>query len=199
MMETVKKTRIYVDGCFDLVHFGHANVLRQASRLGNELIVGVCSDKDIEKHKGVAPVLQDDERIKVIESMKWVTSIIKGAPYMLNEEFIKELMHDHDIDYIVHGDDPCLDVNRKNAYEGVKRMGKFKIIKRTEGISSTNIIDRILQKQNCQLQNSSFLLISKRVSQFSNSETGEKDYDKVVYVPGNFDLFHIAPRSKRMI
>jgi len=39
-----KEVRVWVDGCFDMVHFGHANALRQAKGLGTKLIVGVHSD-----------------------------------------------------------------------------------------------------------------------------------------------------------
>jgi len=46
-----KEVRVWVDGCFDMVHFGHANALRQAKGLGTKLIVGVHSDEEIAKHK----------------------------------------------------------------------------------------------------------------------------------------------------
>lgn len=38
-----KGVRVYMDGCFDLMHYGHANALRQAKALGDELVVGVVS------------------------------------------------------------------------------------------------------------------------------------------------------------
>ena len=47
-----KSIRIWVDGCFDMVHFGHANALRQAKQMGDYLVVGVHSDEEIMKHKG---------------------------------------------------------------------------------------------------------------------------------------------------
>jgi len=55
--EPVKKQKkgnavVWADGCFDLVHFGHANALRQAKSLGDYLVVGVHSDEEITKHKG---------------------------------------------------------------------------------------------------------------------------------------------------
>ena len=48
--------RIYVDGGFDLVHSGHYNAIRQASSLGNYLVVGVASDAEILMTKG-PPIL----------------------------------------------------------------------------------------------------------------------------------------------
>lgn len=53
--------RVYMDGCFDLMHYGHANALRQAKALGDELVVGVVRDEEIIANKG-PPVLSMDER-----------------------------------------------------------------------------------------------------------------------------------------
>ncbi len=39
--------RVYMDGCFDLMHYGHANALRQAKTLGDELVVGLVPDREI--------------------------------------------------------------------------------------------------------------------------------------------------------
>lgn len=55
------RRRVWFDGCFDIMHFGHANALRQAKQLGDCLIVGVHSDKDVELHKGI-PVMNEEER-----------------------------------------------------------------------------------------------------------------------------------------
>lgn len=56
-----KRIRVYMDGCFDLMHYGHANALRQAKALGDELIVGLVSDEEILANKG-PPVLSMEER-----------------------------------------------------------------------------------------------------------------------------------------
>jgi ethanolamine-phosphate cytidylyltransferase len=50
-----------MDGCFDLMHYGHANALRQAKLLGDQLVVGVVSDEEIVANKG-PPVLSMEER-----------------------------------------------------------------------------------------------------------------------------------------
>lgn len=56
-----RPVRVYMDGCFDLMHYGHANALRQAKSLGDELVVGVVSDEQIVANKG-PPVLSMEER-----------------------------------------------------------------------------------------------------------------------------------------
>ena len=60
-----KKIRVYMDGCFDLMHYGHANALRQARALGDELVVGVVSDEEIIANKG-PPVMSLDERYECL-------------------------------------------------------------------------------------------------------------------------------------
>lgn len=60
--EDVKKVRVFIDGCFDVMHYGHANALRQAKALGDELFVGVVADDEIRANKG-PPVMSMDERL----------------------------------------------------------------------------------------------------------------------------------------
>lgn len=64
MMKEKKKVKIWVDGCFDMMHFGHANALRQAREMGDYLVVGVHSDEDIALNKGV-PVMRAEERYPI--------------------------------------------------------------------------------------------------------------------------------------
>ncbi len=51
-----------------------------------------------------------------------------GVPYDLNPEFIQELFVKHRIDYIIHGDDPCLLPDGTDAYAHAKRLGRFKMV-----------------------------------------------------------------------
>ncbi|MFS7963726.1 putative ethanolamine-phosphate cytidylyltransferase [Helianthus anomalus] len=56
--------RVYMDGCFDMMHYGHCNALRQARALGDQLIVGVVSDEEIIVNKG-PPGTPLNERLAV--------------------------------------------------------------------------------------------------------------------------------------
>ena len=166
---TSKKTRnvfrVYVDGCFDLMHFGHANALRQARAIASfasntrgkeggdvegaevevELIVGLVSDEEILRCKG-PPVLPEQERVKCVRAVKWVDDIIANVPYELTKEFVEELFSEkYGIDCIVHGDDPCYLPDGTDAYEIPKALGKYREIKRTEGVSTTDLVARLLE------------------------------------------------------
>ena len=137
-----KPIRIWMDGCFDMMHYGHMNAFRQGKSLGTYLIVGVNNDETIIQCKG-PPVMNDEERITAVKGVRFVDEVVTGVPYIMNEEYIMKMMEEYKIDYIVHGDDPCI-VDGKDVYEIPKKMGKYKTIPRTEGISTTDIVGRML-------------------------------------------------------
>ncbi|PNW75736.1 hypothetical protein CHLRE_12g539000v5 [Chlamydomonas reinhardtii] len=138
-----RPVRVYLDGCFDMMHYGHANALRQAKAVGDELVVGLINDAEIMRCKG-PPVMNEEERHTLVEAVKWVDEILTGVPYDLNPEFVNELFTKHRIDYIIHGDDPCLLPDGSDAYAHAKKLGRFKMVKRTEGVSTTDIVGRML-------------------------------------------------------
>lgn len=190
------------------MHYGHANALRQAKALGDVLVVGICPQNEIMRNKG-PPVMSDDERLAAVRAIKWVDRIIPNVPYVFSNEFLEQLIHENDIDIIVHGDDPCFDANGDDAYKVVKEQGRFRTIKRTEGVSSTNILSRILgcttthspemqaimksttgKSTRPMLNDSSFLLTTRRLAQFVGQPRVPSATDRVVYVDGAFDMFH---------
>lgn len=139
-----KPVRVYVDGCFDLMHYGHMNALRQARALGDVLIVGLNSDADIVKNKGSAPVMPEEERYVALLACKFVGEVIRDVPYELTEDWGNKLFTDYQVDFVVHGDDPCFTADGRDAYAYAKSIGKFKMFKRTEGVSTTDIVGRML-------------------------------------------------------
>ena len=70
--------------------------------------------------------------------------VIANAPYEITEQFMNRLFNEHKIDYIIHGDDPCLLPDGTDAYALAKRAGRYKQIKRTEGVSSTDIVGTMI-------------------------------------------------------
>jgi ethanolamine-phosphate cytidylyltransferase len=199
-----KPIRIYIDGCFDMMHYGHSNALRQAKKLGDQLVVGVMNDAEIVLQKG-PPVMNEQERYKAVRACKWVDEVIEAAPYEVTPEWTNKLLDEMDIDFIVHGDDPCITADGKDAYATAKDRGRFKMIKRTEGVSTTDIVGRmmLMSKEHhskedgldgSELQefgsvSSDFLATTSRYSKFCSGKVA-KPQDKVIYVAGAFDLFH---------
>lgn len=142
IQEAGKEIRIWMDGAFDMMHYGHMNAFRQGKAKGTTLIVGVNSDETITACKG-KPVTCEAERIATVRGCKWVDEVVEGVPYIMSEEYLSYVIDKYKIDYVVHGDDPCI-VDGKDVYESAKKMGKYLTIPRTEGISTTDIVGRML-------------------------------------------------------
>jgi len=136
-----RPVRVYCDGIFDLFHYGHMRLLEQAKKLFPSvfLVVGVCSDELTHSMKG-RTVMNMEERVESVRHCKWVDEVVPGAPWVIDAEFMKR----HDIHYVAH--DPVLYMSggEEDVYAGVKRMGKFIPTRRTEGMSTSGIITRIL-------------------------------------------------------
>jgi len=208
-----KEVRVWVDGCFDMMHFGHANALRQARELGDYLIVGVHSDAEILKNKGPT-VMKEDERYRAVAACKWVNEVVRDAPYVTDIA----LMESYDCDFCVHGDDLVSAADGTDCYEAVKKAGKFRVVKRTKGISTTDLVGRMIllrtthfikrntdgtvkleKKENFDaftrdhlgrpLTISQFIPTSQRIEQFASGKQPQPG-DKIVYIDGSFDLFH---------
>jgi ethanolamine-phosphate cytidylyltransferase len=141
--EVKTEIRIFMDGAFDLMHYGHMNAFRLGRSLGTYLVVGVNSDKSIAECKG-PPLMNDQERLTMVKSCKFVDEVIPDCPYIMNAEYVDWVIHEYKIDFVVHGDDPCI-VDGKDVYAAAKEVGKFRTIPRTHGVSTTDIIGRMLQ------------------------------------------------------
>lgn len=136
------ETRVYVDIVGDLFHAGHIAFLKNAKTFGDYLIVGVLADESVEEYKR-RPILTLDERVKVIESCALVDKVIVAPPLRLTEEMIRELK----IDYVVHGDDFNQDL-LEDQYGAALKAGIFRTVPYTPGISTTEIIRRVVERHN---------------------------------------------------
>eukprot|EP00941_MAST-03F_sp_MAST-3F-sp1_P003963 g3963.t1 len=137
--------RIFMEGAFDLMHYGHMNAFRLGASLAPnvELVVGVNSSKSILECKGCSPCMSDEERLSAVRGCRFVSEVVPDVPYVMSEKYLNFIMEERQIDYVVHGDDPVI-VNGKDVYAHVKEMGKYRSIPRTEGVSTTDIVGRML-------------------------------------------------------
>ena len=191
--------RIWVDGCFDLLHFGHTNALRQARNLGHELFVGCHSNEEVMRFKG-PPIMDADERYEALRACKWVDYVVEDYPYCTR---LKD-MDRFEIDFVGHGDDISTDLHGNNSYQEIIDAGRFKVFKRTDGISTTDLVGRMLlcttdhqirgvpidaaERERASMR---YLTTNRKILQFSNSRSPSAE-DKIVYVDGSYDLFHIG-------
>ena len=134
--------RIYADGVFDLFHLGHMKQLEQAKKSfpNVELVCGIPSDIETHKRKGLT-VLTDEQRCETLMHCKWVDEVIPNAPWCVTPEFLQE----HKIDYVAHDDLPYASSDSDDIYKPIKEQGKFLTTQRTEGISTSDIITKIIR------------------------------------------------------
>ncbi|TIB39959.1 hypothetical protein E3P86_00900 [Wallemia ichthyophaga] len=135
--------RIYADGVYDLFHVGHSLQLRQAklSFENVELIVGVCSAQTCQSHKS-KPVMSDFERTESVRNSRWVDEVIEDAPWVINQAFLDH----HKIDFVAHDGEPYVAQGHEDVYTFVKAQGRFIPTRRTNGISTSDLLARILRQ-----------------------------------------------------
>jgi len=139
---TGRPVRIYVDGIFDVFHFGHARALMQAKKLfpNVTLVVGVCNDAMTHTFKGKT-VMTDLERAECLRHCRWIDEIVENAPWFVNLPFMQE----YQIDFVAHGSDIVVDSSGNDLYKFAKDRGQFLEVQRTEGISTSDLITRIVR------------------------------------------------------
>lgn len=185
----------YIDGCFDLAHVGHFRIIAQAGYLCNKLIVGVHSDAEIELYKQAPPVVREAERYALIERIGGVDSILPGAPYEPSLEFLDGL----GADVCFHGEDVPLGMHGASAYEAISDAKRLVILKRTDCISTTDMISHLMRQVVLDVfTHYSFQTLAHSMQSIENMRGMESVRDvhggtpppKVVYVQGSFDMLH---------
>ena len=111
----------------------------QARQRGKELVVGIHSDEAILENKGPT-VMTLDERVAATDACRWVTKSVPYAPYVTSLPWISH----YGCYYVVHGDDITSDASGEDCYRFVKAAGRFLVVKRTPGISTTDLVGRML-------------------------------------------------------
>lgn len=126
---------VYIGMSADLLHPGHLNIIEKARELGDEIIVGLLTDKAIASYKRL-PYMTWEQRRIVVENIKGVTKVIpqETLDYVPNLLRIKP-------DYVLHGDDWKTGPQAETRQRIIEIMqswgGKVIDIPYTQGISST--------------------------------------------------------------
>ena len=123
--------RIITFGTFDVLHIGHVNILERARALGDYLIVGVSSDELNLKKKGRRPIYSQEDRLKIIGSLRFVDRVFTEESLEQKAEYILE----HQADVLVMGDD------WKGGFDDMRRHCEVVYLPRTPSISTTEVIE----------------------------------------------------------
>jgi cytidyltransferase-like protein len=198
------EARVFINGCWDLMHAGHYNALRQAAKFGSKLVVGIHPNEWIRRIKGGAFILSESEKETMLLGCKYVDEVAHDIPYA---EIDLAILHRPDVrcQYVSHGDDPIVLPSGCDMFASAKAADRYREFRRSEGISTTWLINRLLAATRELESDSSsmagaapapmqrFTLTSQRLGYFSNYPERRIDAAKrVVYIDGDWDLFHVC-------
>ena len=120
--------RVLTYGTFDLLHYGHVNLLRRAKQLGDYLIVGLSTDI-FNSIKGKKSYFSYEDRKILLESIRYVDLVIPEENW---EQKIKDIIN-YKVDIFVMGDD------WKGKFDFLKEYCEVVYLPRTPEISTTRI------------------------------------------------------------
>jgi glycerol-3-phosphate cytidylyltransferase len=120
--------KILTYGTFDLLHYGHINLLKRAKEMGDYLIVGLSTD-DFNREKGKDCYFSYDERKKLLESIRYVDLVIPEYNWEQKINDVKE----YKIDTFVIGSD------WESKFDFLNDYCRVYYLPRTEEISTTKI------------------------------------------------------------
>ena len=128
---------VFTNGCFDLLHKGHLDLLNESSKYGDILIIGLNSDSSVKKLKGASrPVVDEMKRSQELMALKYVDHVI-----IFKQLTPRKLISELKPDVLVKGGD--YDLNKiVGADEVISNGGIVKIIPLTPGFSTTSIIEK---------------------------------------------------------
>lgn len=126
----MKNKKVLVCGVYDLIHRGHIEFFKKASKFGN-LYVGIVCDKAVKKQKGKnRPIISENDRFEIVKSLNCVYEI-----FMIDDFYFPEI---EKYDFIVVGED-------QNHFKNLNNIPQNKkiILKRYKCVSTSDIIKKI--------------------------------------------------------
>lgn len=131
---------VFTNGCFDIVHAGHISSFRQARSYGDALFLGINSDSSVRRLKGKdRPIITQEDRIALLSAIIYVDYII-----LFDDDTPEELIRVIKPDILVKGED-WAGKPVAGAEFVQNNGGQVRFIDLEEGLSTTNIIHKILE------------------------------------------------------
>lgn len=130
----MNRTISFTNGCFDILHEGHIQLLEYSKMYGDILIVGMNSDSSVRKIKGSRrPIIPDRSRARVLESIQFVDHV-----FVFEEETPLEIIKIIKPEVLIKGGDWNVSEIVGSEYAG--RVNRFPFV---DGHSTTKIVDSI--------------------------------------------------------
>jgi len=138
MLRARNKSVVFTNGCFDVLHVGHAEYLAWARSQGDALIVGLNSDASVRELKGAPrPFVPYGERARLLCALRSVDVVI-GFSERTPEELLEQLRPDVHVKSAQYRVEDLPEARVVQAYGGEVRLAPHR-----EGSSTTDIVERI--------------------------------------------------------
>ncbi len=136
------RSLVVTNGCFDILHRGHAEYIHRSRLLGDALLILLNSDSSIRSLKGPErPIINEENRAYMLAALEAVDGVVLFSTPQCNELFI-ELTPD----IYVKGGDYTVDTLEATERQALQQVGaQIEFIPFITGFSTTNIIDKIRQ------------------------------------------------------
>ena len=137
-LKAASQTFVFTNGCFDLLHRGHVEYLRQARALGDCLAVGLNDDESVHALKGPGrPIVPQEDRAALLAALQCVSHVC-----IFPEESVERLVNDLLPDVLVKGGDYAQkDIVGREIVEA--HGGRVCALPLWQGLSSSDLINRI--------------------------------------------------------
>lgn len=132
-MSQHNKKRVLTFGTFDVFHVGHLRLLARARALGDELIVGVSTDKLNQDKKGRSPVFSESERMEIVSSLRCVDGVFPEESLEKKRAYLLE----YNADVLAMGNDWT------GRFDEFQDICEVVYLERTPSISTTVLIEKI--------------------------------------------------------
>lgn len=130
-----KVVKVWVNGCFDILHRGHVEMFEYAKSLGDHLKVGIDSDWKIRKTKGFdRPINRELDRAALLRALR----VVDEVTIFHSAQGLEWCIKDYSPDVLVVGSDW-----RDKEVVGAPHAGRVEFFDRITGYSTTNIINRL--------------------------------------------------------
>ncbi len=107
---------VLVGGCFDLLHYGHVQFLKEAKAHGDYLVVALESDKNVHRMKGDSrPIHTQEQRKEMLESISFVDEVISLSPMSTDQEYADLVKRIKPHVIAVTDGDPIIDKKKQHA------------------------------------------------------------------------------------
>ena len=125
--------RIWLNGCFDVLHYGHFQLIAHAVSLGGQVKIGIDSDRRVTESKGKdRPFHTQNQRISNLLQIEGVNGVVTFD----SDKELSNLIKEYKPDVFVIGDD-----YRDKGIIGRKYAKKIEYFPRVEGFSTTGLLD----------------------------------------------------------